>query len=78
MRKAKVAISLSAHSIAIMEALRERTDASSDSEVFRNSLRLHLALVRAAKAGARLYLRGANGEALVPVDMFAGLPSPEK
>ncbi len=42
-----------------------------DSEVFRNALRLHLALIRAHEAGVKLLMKKDDSEEGVPVTLFA-------
>jgi hypothetical protein len=68
--KKKITISLSKRSLAAIERLREVTDADTDSEVLRNAMRLHLALVRAQRAGADIFMRNDNTTALVPATLF--------
>jgi hypothetical protein len=70
-RKRKITISLSEKSIAALEELRRATDADTDSEVFRNALRLHLTLVRAHAAGVRLFMKRKDSEESLPVTLFA-------
>ena len=70
-RKKKMTISLSEKSIRAFEELKRATDADTDSEVFRNALRLHLTLLRAHLAGVKLYMKRDGGEEMVPVTLFA-------
>ncbi len=70
-RKRKVTISLSERSLRALQELREATDADTDSEVFRNALRLHLTLIRAHEAGVKLLMKKDDGEEGVPVTLFA-------
>ncbi len=70
-RKKKMTISLSEKSIRAFEELKRATDADTDSEVFRNALRLHLTLLRAHVAGVRLFMKRDNSEEVVPVTLFA-------
>lgn len=70
-RKKKMTISLSEKSIRAFDELKRATDADTDSEVFRNALRLHLTLLRAHAAGVRLYMKRDNSEEVVPVTLFA-------
>jgi len=70
-RKKKVTISLSEKSLRALEELRLATDADTDSEVFRNALRLHLALIRAHAAGVDLFMKRNDKEEIVPVTLFA-------
>jgi hypothetical protein len=77
MTKQKITISLSPRSLAIMEALRELTDADTDSEVFRNALRLHLACVRAHQAGIELFVKKGDAEP-IPVPLFVFVEQVEK
>ena len=48
------------------------TDADTDSEVFRNALRLHLMLLRAHQNGARLFMKRDGMEEAVTVNLFVG------
>jgi Ribbon-helix-helix protein, copG family len=70
-RKKKLTISLSQKSLRAFEELREATDADTDSEVFRNALRLHLTLLRAYKSGVKLFMKRNDSEESVPVTLFA-------
>jgi hypothetical protein len=70
MPKRKITISLSARSIAAFDELKLATDADTDSEVFRNALRLHLTLLRAAASGVKLFMRRGTVDEFVPVDLF--------
>ena len=68
----KFTISLSPKSVEALEQLKEVTDAATDSEVFRNALRLHLTLIRANADGKQLLIRDKDaGDELVPVTLFA-------
>lgn len=78
MSKKKITISLSETSMKAMEELRERTDADTDSEVFRNALRLHLALVRAEAIGIKFYMKNRDEFSIVPVAMFLNGNLPER
>lgn len=70
-RKRKITISLSEKSLEALDELRRATDADTDSEVFRNALRLHLVLLRAHAKGVELFMRRAdNKEEIVPVTLF--------
>jgi hypothetical protein len=71
MRKKKITISLSEKSLRALEELRVATDADTDSEVFRNALRLHLTLIRAHAAGVQLFMKRDGKEEMVPVTLFA-------
>ncbi len=70
-RKRKVTISLSEKSLRALQELRDATDADTDSEVFRNALRLHLTLIRAHEAGVKLLMKKDDSEEGVPVTLFA-------
>lgn len=59
----RLTISLSQSSVAAWKEIRKATDADSDSEVFRNALRLYLSLLRAHKDGKSLFIKDKNGEA---------------
>jgi hypothetical protein len=69
-RKKKITISLSEKSMRALNELRRATDADTDSEVFRNALRLHLMLLRAHSAGVKLFMRRDGSEESVPVTLF--------
>jgi len=47
----------SPESIKALKELQEETDAATPEQVVRNALRLHLAVLRAHKAGVNLYVR---------------------
>jgi hypothetical protein len=68
-RRNRVTISLSDKSVEAFRELRKQTDADSDSEVFRNALRLYLGLLRAHQSGKKLCLRNPDGS-LEPVELF--------
>jgi len=70
-RKKKMTISLSEKSVRAFEELKSATDADTDSEVFRNALRLHLTLLRAHLAGVKLFMKRDGSEEVVPVTLFA-------
>jgi Ribbon-helix-helix protein, copG family len=70
-RKRKITISLSEKSLRALDELRRATDADTDSEVFRNALRLHLALLRAHASGVQLLMKRPDGQEIVPVTLFA-------
>jgi hypothetical protein len=70
-KNVKFTISLSPKSVEVLQELKELTDASTDSEAFRNALRLHLALVRAHFAGKKLLIRDEKaGDVIIPVTLF--------
>jgi Arc/MetJ-type ribon-helix-helix transcriptional regulator len=70
-RKKKITISLSEKSLRALDELRDATDADTDSEVFRNALRLHLTLIRARAEGVQLFMKRDGKEEMVPVTLFA-------
>ena len=70
-RKQRLTVSLSAQSMKAFSELRDSTDADSDSEVVRNALRLHLALLRAYASGKKLVLRDEGTDESIPVSLFA-------
>lgn len=70
-RKQRLTISLSENSFLAFNELKSATDADTDSEVVRNALRLHLALLRAYKSGKKLLVKDGDTENLIPVDLFA-------
>lgn len=68
----KFTISLSPRSVAALNKIKDVTDAATDSEVFRNALRLHLMLLNASIDGKKLIIRDEAGEnAEVAVNLFA-------
>jgi hypothetical protein len=71
LRKKKITISLSEKTMRALDEIRRATDADTDSEVFRNAIRLHLTLLRAHFAGVKLYMRSDGSEESVPVTLFA-------
>lgn len=72
-KNVKFTISVSPKSAEALQELKELTDASTDSEVFRNALRIHLMLVKAHMDKKQLYVQDmANGQAaMIPVTLFA-------
>lgn len=69
-RKMRLTISLSEKSMEAFNEIKSWTDADTDSEVFRNALRLHLMLLRAHQNGTRLFLKRDGMEEVVPVNLF--------
>lgn len=64
-------ILLSNASVQALDELKCRTGAASDTEVFRNALQLHLAMLRAHEGGTSVIVRR-NGEGINhPVELFA-------
>jgi hypothetical protein len=72
-KNVKFTISVSPKSAEALQELKEITDASTDSEVFRNALRIHIMLIRAHLDGKELYVKDTkNGQtAMIPVTLFA-------
>lgn len=70
-RKQRLTVSLSPQSMKAFAELRESTDADTDSEVVRNALRFHLALLRAHESGKELLIRDGDTDQLIPVRLFA-------
>jgi hypothetical protein len=70
-RKKKITISLSEKTMRALEELKRATDADTDSEVFRNAIRLHITLLRAHLAGVKLFMRRDGTEESVPVTLFS-------
>jgi Ribbon-helix-helix protein, copG family len=70
-KRNRLTISLSDRSVTAFREIRELTDADSDSEVFRNALRLYLGLLRAHEDGKTILIRDEkrNG-AVYPVEFF--------
>lgn len=72
MKNVKFTISLSQKSADAVERLKDITDAATDSEVFRNALRIHLMLVEAHSDGKQLFIRDSmTGDQMIPVTLFA-------
>lgn len=71
----KFTISLSPKSAQALEELKELTDAATDSEAFRNALRLHLTLVRAHLDGKQLLVRDkkSGDTSSIPVTLFTAV-----
>jgi hypothetical protein len=71
-KNVKFTISLSPKSAETLDELKKLTDASTDSEVFRNALRLHLTLLRAQLDGKQLLIRDEKtGDSMLPVTLFS-------
>jgi metal-responsive CopG/Arc/MetJ family transcriptional regulator len=66
----RLTISLSEKSVQAFKEIRKITDADSDSEVFRNALRLYLGLIRAHQDGKRLYMKDDKDAAMYPMELF--------
>jgi hypothetical protein len=69
-KRLRITISLSEKSMEAFNEIKAATDADTDSEVFRNALRLHLMLLRAHQNGARLFMKRDGVEESVPVTLF--------
>ena len=69
-KRNRVTISLSDKSVRAFRELKEATDADSDSEVFRNALRLYLALLRAHREGKTVLLRDEKQGIVYPIELF--------
>jgi|SRR5271165_2163222 len=69
-QKVRLTISLSEKSMVAFNEIKNWTDADTDSEVFRNALRLHLMLLRAHQNGTRLFMKRDGMEEAVPVNLF--------
>lgn len=68
----KFTVSLSPRTAEVIAELRELTDAATDSEVFRNAVRLHLTLLRAHIQGKQLLLRDSpESDTLTQITLFA-------
>jgi len=74
-KKKKITISLSPKSMRTFKELKEATDAD-PSEVFRNALRLHITLLRAYRAGVKLYMKKDGSEEMLPVNLFVDVDQP--
>lgn len=67
--KKRLTVSLSDKTMVHINALKDLTDADSDSEVIRNAVRLQLVLLKAHHDGKQLFLK--EGEQLIAVQLFA-------
>lgn len=61
MAKNRYSVTLSENTANMIRELKESTDADSDSEVFRNAIRLSYAILEAQKSGATLVLEDEDG-----------------
>ena len=69
--KRKFSIALSGKTVAAFDDLKKLTDADTDSEVFRNALRLHSTLLHAQMSGKQLYIQDGDNKSIIPVSLFA-------
>ena len=74
----KFSISLSGKSVQAFDELKRLTDADTESEVFRNALRLHSMLIHAYRTGKQLYLQDGETKTIIPVDLFVQDVSADK
>lgn len=68
--RARLSITLSQKSASAFAWLKDVTDADTDSEVIRNALRLHYALLKKHAEGASLLIKEKDGQEPVAVDLF--------
>lgn len=68
--RTRITISLSERTMMAFDELKRLTDADTDSEVFRNALRLHAALLHAHIAGDTLLIRRKNESETSAVALF--------
>lgn len=66
----RLSISLSPKSAEAFEWLKEFTDADTDSEVLRNALRIHYALLQRIDAGDKFFVRDAETGELAQIELF--------
>lgn len=71
-KKERLSITLSQKTLQMISDLRISTDADSDSEVIRNSIRLAYALMKAQGAGASLKMESQDGTS-TPIASFGNL-----
>jgi hypothetical protein len=69
-KRHRITVSLSDKSVQAVREIKELTDADSDSEVFRNALRLYLSLLRGHEDGKIVYLRDTKNEVVYPIELF--------
>jgi hypothetical protein len=58
----RLTLRVSQTSVKHLEELQSWTDAASNSEVFRNALRLYYALIKASRLGHKVYIQEADDE----------------
>lgn len=63
----RFSITLSGRTAAMFEELKGLTDADTDSEVFRNALRLHYMVVKAHEKGFGFYMKDPESGTIHPV-----------
>ncbi|MEW7008474.1 MULTISPECIES: ribbon-helix-helix protein, CopG family [unclassified Lentilitoribacter] len=68
--KERFSISLSQSSAQAFEELKELTGADTDSEVFRNALRMHRMLLRAHMDGKRFLIHDEGNNSTTPLNLF--------
>lgn len=67
-KKERMSITVSKKTRDMVADLKESTDADSESEVIRNSIRLAFAVLSADKSGSKLFIETSNGEKVaVPI-----------
>ena len=69
-KRNRVTVSISNKSLNAVREIRDLTDADSDSEVFRNALRLYLTLLRGQQDGKIVYLRDEKQGTVYPIELF--------
>lgn len=69
----RFSITLSEKTADMLGALREETDATSDSEVFRNAIRLAFSVMEAQKAGYDVAIKNKEGNA-APLSVLTAMP----
>lgn len=72
MAKDRYSVTLSKATTEMIRALKEGTDADSDSEVFRNSVRISYAIMEAQKSGATLVIEDDAGNRTLLPTLHAG------
>lgn len=69
----RFSITLSEKTADMHAAIKEETDASSDSEVFRNAVRLFYTVMEAQKAGHEIAVKTKDGE-VAPLSVMTAMP----
>lgn len=70
-KKERYTITLSKRSTSMFRELKEHTDADTDSEVFRNALRLSYAIMKAQQKGYQVAAVSPEGQIIAPVSSDA-------
>ena len=67
----KFSIALSDRSVHAFDHIKNKTDADTDTEVFRNAIRIHAMLLSAHEDGKQLYIQDGETKIVVSLTFFA-------